>query len=389
MKKDIHSKPFDDGTTVKLELFKLYLRSWLPVFVERKDKRIEVHDFFAGEGTDSQGNWGSPLIILDELKSYCSKLIANNTDLLVQFNDASKKKVIHLQINANEKLKACTEQIKYGFCKYDGGKINCPFIIEYNNEDFAHLFSEKFVQFTQSQSIPRFIFLDQYGIKQINTLVFDQLTSLKQTDFMFFISSSHIMRFKEVPEFQKYIDIQKLEFSDKRPSECHRVIYNYYKSFLGGKNYFLGQFSIKKNSNYYGIIFGSNNHLGLKKFLDAAWKIDPHTGETNHDIDGDPIRYGQTTMDLFGTGSQDQIKKLVVFENELIKFLENPQSNGNIYRFALEKGISIAKTNEILRSLENRSFLTFTGPERRKGGFYLDFQPTKEIFIQAKWQQQK
>ena len=88
-------------------------------------------------------------------------------------------------------------------------------------------------------------------------------------------------------------------------------------------------------------------------------------------------------------GSQDQIKKLVVFENELIKFLENPQSNGNIYRFALEKGISIAKTNEVLRSLENRSYLTFTGTERRKGAFYLDFQPQKEIFIKAKWQQQK
>jgi hypothetical protein len=195
------------------------------------------------------------------------------------------------------------------------------------------------------------------------------------------------MRFKEMPEFKKYI--VGIEFSDKRPSECHRVIYNYYKSLLNGKNYFLGQFSIKKNSNYYGIIFGSNNHLGLKKFLDAAWKIDPHTGETNHDIDGDPIRYGQTALDLFGTGSQDQIKKLVVFENELIKFLENPQSNGNIYRFALEKGICTAKTNEILRELENKAFLTFTGAERRKGAFYLDYQPIKKIFIQSKWQQQK
>ena len=77
MTRDIHSKSFDDGTLIKLELFKLYLHSWIPVFIEKHEKRIEIHDFFAGEGTDSEGTWGSPLIILDALKPYCSKLYNN------------------------------------------------------------------------------------------------------------------------------------------------------------------------------------------------------------------------------------------------------------------------------------------------------------------------
>jgi ribosomal protein S25 len=157
---------------------------------------------------------------------------------------------------------------------------------------------------------------------------------------------------------------------------------------LKGKEYFLGQFSIKKNSNYYGIIFGSNNHLGMKKFLDAAWKIDPHTGETNHDIDGDPIRYGQITMDLFGDGTQNQIKKLVSFENELLKYLENVKTNEDIYRFALENGICISKTNDILRSLEQKNCITLIG-DRRKGAYYLDLNPVKKILIQSKWLQLK
>jgi three-Cys-motif partner protein len=385
MTTDIHSKSFDEGTRIKLELFKLYLKSWIPVFIERNEKSIEIHDFFAGEGTDALGIWGSPLIILDSLKPYCSKLI-NKTNLLIHFNDVSKKKIALLENKVKEKLIVCSESKMYGFCNNTNSKSNCPFQIEFNHKDFSDIFSEKYLDFKLTPKTPRFIFLDQYGIKQVNTEVFKQLTCLDKTDFMFFISTSHIMRFKEMPEFKKYIE--NIEFSEKKPSECHRVIYEYYKSKLNGKDYFLGQFSIKKNSNYYGIIFGSNNHLGLKKFLDAAWKIDPHTGETNHDIDGDPIRHGQTTLDLFGDGTQNQVKKLVVFENELKKFLEYRKSNKDIYRFALEKGICISKTNDILRSLEQKNLITFFG-ERRKGAFYLDNTPDKKIYIQTVWQQPK
>jgi hypothetical protein len=34
MAKNMHAKPFDEGTMVKLELFKLYFREWLPVFAK-------------------------------------------------------------------------------------------------------------------------------------------------------------------------------------------------------------------------------------------------------------------------------------------------------------------------------------------------------------------
>ncbi len=383
MTKDIHAKPFNEGTRIKLELFKLYLRHWLPVFVKRKDRRIEIFDFFAGEGYDSGGNPGSPIIILDELKPYCEQFKINQTEVSLGFNDANKKKFNILQNNANKKLFVCAEQKKYGFCK-NTDKLNCPFSINYLNEDFNDLFVKKYDHFLKTQAIPRFLFIDQYGIKHVNQTVFKQLANLKQTDFLFFIASSHVMRFKEQPEFQKYINIEKLDFSEKQPAHCHRIIFNYYKSILGNKDYFLGQFSIKKDSNFYGVIFGSNHHLGLKKFLDVAWKIDPHTGETNHDIDDDPIRTGQTTLDFFGTGTTNKVKKLAGFENELILFLKSQKSNSNIYIFALEKGISISKTNSILKELEIQGKLKFSGDNRQKGGFYLDYDHEKKIMIQAK-----
>ncbi|HUS86201.1 MAG TPA: hypothetical protein VMW76_03090, partial [Bacteroidales bacterium] len=62
---------------MKLEILRLYISGWLPVFLSRKEiywNSIYLYDFFAGAGTDSVGNFGSPLIIINELKKYCQKI---------------------------------------------------------------------------------------------------------------------------------------------------------------------------------------------------------------------------------------------------------------------------------------------------------------------------
>jgi len=384
MAKDIHAKPFDEGTKIKLELFKLYFREWLPVFTKNKSERIEIYDFFAGEGTDSEGLYGSPLIILDELKAYCNDFLYNPTKVVVNFNDYSTVKSSLLDVNVNLKLQDCSNECNYGFCKTPENKLNCPFEIHNYNRDFQDFFATEYERFNKTTQTPRFILIDQYGIKHVTTEVFNQLTGLQKTDFLFFISSNHIRRFKEHPGFKTYIDNEKLDFSESRPAECHRVIYNYYKSLLNGKRYFLGQFSIKKNNNIHGVIFGSSHPLGLEKFLNAAWKIDPHTGETNYDIDEDHIRVGQLSMDLFETGNPDKIKKLASFEEELINFLKIAQSNQSIYIFALERGICLSKAREVLSSLEKANRLIFSGDNQQKGAFYLNYNPEKKIYIQSK-----
>ena len=71
--KDLHKKPFDEGTLTKLQIFELYAREWLPVFLSKSTPfrpKIHLYDFFAGPGTDSKNIHGSPLRILQYLKNF-------------------------------------------------------------------------------------------------------------------------------------------------------------------------------------------------------------------------------------------------------------------------------------------------------------------------------
>lgn len=51
-----HDNAFDPPTHLKLNIFRGYIREWLPVFLTRRTdgrsghKRVNVFDFFAGPG---------------------------------------------------------------------------------------------------------------------------------------------------------------------------------------------------------------------------------------------------------------------------------------------------------------------------------------------------
>ena len=56
MARDLHRKPFNESTLVKLELFRTYITAWLSVFVKSErmtKKKIRIFDFFSGPGEDA------------------------------------------------------------------------------------------------------------------------------------------------------------------------------------------------------------------------------------------------------------------------------------------------------------------------------------------------
>ena len=142
MGKDIHRKPFDEGTLIKLEIFRQYLREWLPTFLyDRKIcwNDIRIIDFFAGEGRDSIGNPGSPIIILEEIKNHLEQICQKDIKIKVLLNEIDTRKLQSLEKTVKE-------------CR---GSLPVETIFE--KQDFQKLFNTRYEKLHKTDKIPRLI----------------------------------------------------------------------------------------------------------------------------------------------------------------------------------------------------------------------------------------
>ncbi len=338
---DLYREGFDTATKIKLHILQEYIKEWLPVFLKKKEKYwtdIFIYDFFAGEGYDDNENPGSPTIIIDELKEYSDIIEQEKINLNVIFNDIAKEKIEKLESRIGNQL---------------------PYSIEYKNKDFKDLFNEIYPEISKPQNtiLPRFMFLDQYGIKYITPEVFAKLASLKRTDFIFFISSSFFPRFAEQEEFKRYLAINKEEFDNRKPYHCHRVIFEYYQSLLPTKEFYLAPFSLKKetSNNVYGLIFGSNHALGIEKFMNICWKMDGVTGEANFNIDDDIV--DGMSLDLFNQDTRP--KKLQLLEKSIRNGIRDGslKTLSSVYKYTYNFGCLPKQANEIIRELKKSDLI--------------------------------
>ena len=339
-KKDLFRSPFDDGTISKLEIFEDYFKEWLPVFISKEIpiwKEIRIFDFFGGEGKDVNGVYGSPMRILKVLNQNNSLILKSKVKIHVVINEFEKEKFQVLK----ENLELIAD--------------NSLYTLKYYNEDFIFIFNR---YYEKMRLTPNFLFLDQSGIKQITQTVFSRLIELKQTDFLFFISSSFIKRFADVEEFRKYLSFTKQHFEGESYYHIHRIVLNYYRSLIPiEKSYFIAPFSIKKPAGIYGLIFGSNHTYGMEKFLSVCWKHDSLTGEANFDIDNEKIDSLKPTL----FHEMNIPSKRQLFEENLRNqiFDGNLKTNLQVYLFTLNEGFLFKDTNLILKQLKQQNKIEF------------------------------
>nr|WP_319510603.1 three-Cys-motif partner protein TcmP [uncultured Draconibacterium sp.] len=351
---DIFNKGFDEGTQIKLHILRMYLKEWLPVFLAKRDKfwkDISLYDMFAGEGKDNEGITGSPLIMLEELMPYCRTISKESIKLNVLFNEFDKKRYEALRQNiAQIRLKCNNTEI----CP---SQNDCILNVVEENKEFKQLFNDWYPVMQATEGLPRFMFLDQFGIKQITESIFKQLVSLKRTDFIFFISSSFANRFAEQKEFKAYLKLSRESFDPSKPHHCHRVVFNYYKQLIPeGTDYYLAPFSIRKGANIYGLIFGTHNLLGIEKFLNICWNINKNTGDANYDIDNEKINPREPSL----WPEHDVSNKIQAFQNELRNKIESNEitTNVQVYQWTFEMGCMPKHANIVLRELRKQKTIS-------------------------------
>jgi len=340
MAKNLFSEPFDDGTKYKLRVVEDYFKSWLPVFISSENaiwKKVQIFDFFAGMGKDENGLLGSPMLIVSELNKNKTLIEINKIDVRVVVNDFLKKHYEALKENLNT---------------ISDDKV---YVLEIENQDFKILFD---YYYSSMASSANFLFLDQNGVRHVTEEVFLKIIGLKQTDFIFFISSSYIKRFSDSPSFKKYLDITSQDLEGKSYYHIHRIVLEYYRSKIPAETkYYLAPFSIKKPTGIYGLIFGSNHIYGLEKFLNVCWRHDHLTGEANFDIDNEKIDLAKPSL----FEEYNVPKKIQVFQNTLKnKILTGYlRTDLDIYTFGLKEGFLPKHVNAVIEDMRQNGLIDF------------------------------
>jgi three-Cys-motif partner protein len=378
MPKDINSEEYDAGTKVKLEILSSYIGEWLQVMINLDYlKTFYLYDFFAGSGSDTSDNPGSPIIILNHVITNCPKLKEKNKNVSIVFNDNNSLKIEKLKQKCNELIKKnCTESKSCtGY-----SENRCPIMdVRFENKDFKNLFNEEYKKLRSKTNPYCFMFIDQYGLKEVDISTFNILSSLKHTDILFFTATAHAVRFSKTENIQKHLNIgDDFDWSEK----SHRELCKHYSSLIPKSSSFrVAPFSIKKEDTgmICGLIFGSSNLYGIEKFLTVAWEKDSLSGEANYDIEDDDMRPNESFLfeDIF------KPKKLDRFEKNLKEYLQTERTNNEIYEFTLSEGFLPKHVTQILKALEkdNKLSITAINGETRKSAYYINHSESEKVRI--------
>jgi three-Cys-motif partner protein len=342
-RKDLHEKPFDEGTITKLEIFENYAKEWIPTFVMSGHKELWIFDFFAGTGYDKNGIAGSPVRILQQIKSQYSNIFQKRTKINICFNEFDKQKFDLLQESCNKFVSDNSE--------LSGMNIN----MQFHNSDFADLFPK---MLSTIKKFPSLVYLDQNGMKFLADKYIDDLEKTTTTDFLYFLSSSYFLRFGNTDAFQSNLKID-IERAKKNPYKyIHKSILEQLRERLP-KNTKLSlyPFTIKKNSNVYGIIFGATHPRAVDKFLKTAWDKNNVNGEANFDIDDDK---GKQQLNLF---EDKKPTKLEYFKQNIRQEILGGRikTNKDAYDYTLKQGHISSQANEEVVKMKKGKLIQYDG----------------------------
>lgn len=344
---DLHSKPFDEETITKLEIFENYAQEWLPTFIMSPyaGEQICIFDFFAGTGYDVNGVAGSPIRFLKKI--------------LEQRGNMFKKKVkVRLFLNEYEPSKK--HQGKFVLLKQSCEEFldNNPgsrhlVDITYSNEDCETLFPKLLPEI---KKYPSLVYLDQNGVKFAADKYFLALEETTTTDFLYFISSSYFWRFGNKDEFKKHLNIDMEEAKKDPYKHIHRNILAQLKRKMPPKTKLkLYPFSIKKDPNIHGIIFGAKHPRAVDKFLAVAWEKNNTNGQANFDIDDDAAKL---QFDLF---SGKKLTKIESFQSEIRGKIMSGElkNNKQLFDYTLEQGHISGHASEVLKLMKKTKEITY------------------------------
>lgn len=344
----------------KVRLLNEYLKRYLNIISnDGYTERIKIYDLFCGQGLYEDGGEGSPLVTLRQIKNTYYSIISKKQNKTPKidcvFNDINSSKI--------ELLKAA---IKAKSLHYN--EIGT---IDFTTNDYKDEVEKLKKDLTSLKNQKGFIFIDPYGYKDIKSEQIKALLSCKgKSEVLLWLPTQHMYRFSEngIPEALMDFIEELTQYKKWQKNDSIWLFINQLKEgfqSLLGEEYFVDNFSIKKDENTVFCLYFFTSHIkGFEKMLEAKWEIDSENGRG--------WEFSGNTPSLF----YDQ--KTNEFEEKLKKYINSGKYyNSDIYVFTLRQGYLPTHTNEIFENWQQNKLLNVRledGTPARKKAFYINYK---------------
>ncbi len=252
-------------TAKKHEILRRYFQAWLPIMVTW-NKRVLFIDGFAGPGEYSDGEDGSPVIVLKEARDHTRKFEA---ELVCLFVEADQPRYEHLRTMLEKIKPTLPSNIKFH-------ALHGVF-----NEQVSQVFKD--LEEQKKRLAPTLAFVDPFGYSHTPFTTIAKLMGYQKCEALINFMFEEVVRFLPVPNQAKHFDalFGTLEWREalnlSRPAERLRFIHDLYLEQLRKFAKYVRSFQMVNMGNKvdYFLFFATNNLKGLEKMKEAMWKADP------------------------------------------------------------------------------------------------------------------
>ncbi|MDP3113571.1 MAG: three-Cys-motif partner protein TcmP [Candidatus Cloacimonadaceae bacterium] len=308
----------EEHTRVKLLLYNKYLECYLSILTTiRYIHSIHIYDLFCGKGETDDGQRGSALIALNQVISICTDY-PSSKQYYIHFSDKEQEYCDELQRRIN--LISLPANINYD--------ITCT-----KFEDALIELAKQQEIISNINTIKTLFFIDPFGYSNAQPVDLLLLKANPNAEIMIFLPATSMYRFVNTIPVNTSLEKWKDFIGDSSScSDVYQFVYSINERFIS-LGYYSGYFILQNQScgNKYALLFISSNLLGLHKFNEVKWKLDPHEG-FRMDSDFSNLVVPSVSEDLLA-------KTLYKMKTDLIKHIDSLPSktisNNSLYEYLL------------------------------------------------------
>ncbi|SIT17494.1 three-Cys-motif partner protein TcmP [Belliella pelovolcani] len=354
-----------DHSEIKVRLLDTYIQKYLNILSRAPHiSKVHLYDLFCGEGIYENGGEGSPIIFLKAIKNvfYRNQHQGQKTiPVDCVFNDIKTSKT--------EKLKRIIEEKKLHYPSFGD--------LRFRNINYTEAIPKVIRQISRLKNEKAFVFIDPYGYKEVRASHIKSILDTKRAEVLLFLPTQFMFRFerKGAPEALLTF-IEDLVPKGMWPNSHTGIDFienlkSIFREYLG-EDHFVDTFIITREKNQYFCLFFFTSHIyGFDKMLEAKWELDAEEGRGHSIVQPE-------ALPLF---SDPSIKINNKLESFLLEFLEEPRTNGEIYKAILHLGFKPKHAVDVLKTLYSSSRISVTPIGRikiKKGAFYINYSEFSE-----------